>query len=223
MAFENIIREMDKRRNEDDMALSFKFQPRSLNDYGRRIEIKERALKKAKTTTEYQEVEEAVRLEKIESSLNNDSEFKSMKRKELTDGLSPILAQDYQEATERYTALFTEYEEKYSAAENELKKLLEKVSDELLPITKELASIEAANDYLFYSDGPYAASLRSGINELIDTDIKPIAKIAKPSIRQQKQPTVGEITETTVYPFLKQRDSKDKLIRNLIEGVYTNE
>lgn len=223
MAFENIIREMDKKRNEDDMALSFKFQPRSLNEYNKRAEIKERALKKAKTTTEYQEVEEAGRLEKIEATLNNDSEFKSMKRKELTTELSPILAQDYQEATERYTALFTEYEKKYSSAENELKKLLEKVSDELLPITKELASIEAANDYLFYSDGPYKDYLRSGINELIDTDIKPITKITKPPIRQQKQPTVGEIIDKTVYPFLKQRDSKEKLIRILVEGVYTNE
>lgn len=224
MAFENIIREMDNKRNEEDMKLSFNFEPRSLNEYNRLNEIKERALKKARTTKEYKEVEEAIRMADIEKTLDQDAEFHTMRRNELSAELIPILEKDYQEAIERYKTLSTQYEEKYSAIKVKLMKLLDKATNELLPITEELASIEKASDYLFYSKGPYPYTNRSGIFELIDNDVTPIPKVGKECQKEKNVPlTVRDLTQKTVYPFLEERDSKDALVRKLIEEVEPHE
>lgn len=224
MVFEKIIQEMDKKRNEEDMKLSFNFEPRSLSEYTKHNEIKERALKKARTTIEYKEVEEAIRMSDIIKTLDQDAELHTMRRKELTAELTPVLEQDYQEALERYQDLSAQYQEKYSAIKSKLIKLLDKATDELLPITKELASIEAASDYLFYSKGPYPYTNRSGIFELIDSEVTPILKVSKEPMKKiHTNLTVRELTQQTAYPFLEERDSKDALVRKLIEEVEPNE
>lgn len=223
MVFENIIREMDKIRNEEDMALSFNFDPKNVNEYGRHTELKEQALKNTRTTAEYKEVEEAIRMAGIERRMNNDNEIKQMKRSELTAELSPILEKDYQEAINQYTTLTTEYKEKLREFQKQLNALLENSINSLLPITKELASIEKANDYLFYSKGTDLYSMATGITALIDTNVKPIPKIEKEATKPQKIQTMGEYGAKEVYPFLNRIDTKEALTELLVEGVNEHE
>lgn len=223
MAFENIIREMDQIRNEDDMKLSFRFNPRYPNEYEKHSEIKKQALNNSKSVVEFKETEEAIRFAAIESGLDRNAELNEMNRLALTEQLQPILETDYQEAVNQYYKLKSQYEEKYADFQEQLNTLIEESVNQLLPITKELADIEAANDYLFYSKGPYAYTMNNGINELIDTDIKPIVKTTRTPIKPQKKVTMGEVTQKYVYPFLNRIDRKETLVNNLIEGVYENE
>jgi hypothetical protein len=223
MEFENIIREMDQIRNEDDMKLSFRFNPRYPNEYGKHSEIKKQALNNSKSVMEFKETEEAIRFAAIESGLDRNAELNEMNRLALTEQLQPILETDYQEAVNHYYKLKSQYEEKYADFQEQLNTLIEESVNQLLPITRELADIEAANDYLFYSKGPYSPTMNSGIHELIDTDIKPIAKTTRTLIKPQKKVTMGEVTQKFVYPFLNRIDRKETLVNNLIEGVYENE
>lgn len=223
MAFENIIREMDRIRNEEDMKLSFRFKPRDPNEYGRHSEIKKRALDNSKSVSEFKETEEAIRFAEIESGLSKNTELNATNRCTLTDQLQPILETDYQEAMKQYGKLKSQYIETYSSFQQQLKALIEESVNQLLPITKELAAIELANDYLFNSKGPYSHTMNSGIHELIDTDIKPISKIPRTPVKPQKKVMMGDITQKNVYSFLDRIDSKETLVNKLIEGVNGNE
>ena len=219
MAFENIIREMDRIRNEEDMKLSFRFRPRYPNEYGRHSEIKQRALNNSKSVSEFKETEEAIRLAVIESGLNKNAELNATNRFTLTEQLQPILETDYQEAMKQYGKLKSQYVETYSSFQQQLNALIEESVDQLLPITKELAAIELANDYLFHSKGPYSPTVNSGIYEMIESDIKPISKIPRTPIQPQKKITMGDFTQKSVYQFLDRIDSKETLVNKLIEGV----
>lgn len=223
MAFETIIREMDRIRNEEDMKRSFRFEPRNLNDYTVQSELKERALKQSKTVKEYKETEEAIRFASIEKGLDQDSDLKEMARLELTEQLTPLLMKDYQAAMSRYTELTTTYEETYASFQQQLKNLVAQSVNELLPITKELAQIEAANEYLFHSKGPYPHTMNLGIRELIDTDVQPIAKVPRTPFKPQKQVLMSELTQKVVYPFLSRMDTREALVQKLIEGVQEDE
>lgn len=223
MAFENIIQEMDRIRNEEDMKLSFRFNPRYVNEYGIHSVIKERALNSSKSVLEFKETEEAIRMAAIERGLDKNTELNEMNRLALTEQLQPILNEDYRAAMSQYRKLKKEYQTTYSDFQQKLNRLIEESVNQLFPITKELARIEASNDYLFNSKGPYPHTMRLGINELIDTDVQPIAKISKTIPKPPRNITMGEVTQKDVYPFLNRVDSKETLVNKLIEGVYGNE
>ncbi len=139
MAFENIIREMDRIRNEEDMKLSFRFETSLSNEYGRHSEIKQRALNNSKSVSEFKETEEAIRLAVIESGLNKNAELNATNRFTLTEQLQPILETDYQEAMKQYGKLKSQYVETYSSFQQQLNALIEESVDQLLPITKRVS------------------------------------------------------------------------------------